>query len=345
MSLAPTLPIPPIVLNDGALLCDNSTFEYGSTCPTSFLFYKFFKKEQARERAALKFGGIIHKALEARYNLLKNDAQKYANFSEEVLHAALHQIRLGFAEWQPEVGEWRTYDVAVGAIMKYAAAYPIEFIKVIAVERAFSKFLGYVNVKDLLVVDESEVEKVDEQGNPIKFRVRGEPRLFIGKLPIVWTGKIDLIYEVDGRLYYRDHKTTSMLGPSYFYDYDLSSQVHGYGWAIGQELGRIPYSAEINALGIRKPTKTGMPYEFQRKLVQITPELVAEWQLDTLTTLQTLLSYASQGFFPKATKQCSAKYGECQYKSICTLTKTNERMMMLSTGEYKDVTWSPLDES
>lgn len=303
----------------------------------SFLFYKFFRREQARERAALSFGGIIHKALEKRYLMLKEDT-KHAMISDEVIAAMLHEVRLGFSKWSPEVGEWRTYDAAVGAVLKYAAAYPIEMINVVAVERPFTKFLGYLNVHDLLVVDTHK----NEDGTI----TTSEPYRFTGKLAVVWTGKIDLIYEVEKRLYYRDHKTTSMLGPSYFTEYELSSQVHGYGWAISQELGRLPTGAEINALGIRKPTKSGVPYEFQRKLIQIYPELVAEWQQDTLTHLQVLMDYASRGYFPKSTKQCSAKYGECQYKSVCTLCSAQERDIMLNhTGEYKDVTWSPLEET
>ena len=163
-----------------------------------------------------------------------------------------------------------------------------------------------------------------------------------GNTPIrvVLQGRIDYLGARDGQTMFMDHKTTSMMGPSYFKDFEMSSQFSTYAWAIQQLVGTMPAFGIVNALGIRKPTKTGQALDFQRYTVRFTEEKLQEWHADVVRLIQDFLTYYSSGFFPRHTKWCVGKYGECQYYNVCTLPSA-QRQTMLATGDYKDVTWDP----
>lgn len=323
------------VVDGNCFICDNSTLEIGSTCPRAFQFYKLNKRERTAERAALKFGGAIHEALEIRYRACMDEGA--VQFTDDLLDRCVEKLRSCFTNWTPAPEEWRTFDVAVGALKRYQTLYPIEDSQILAVERPFLKPLGSIVLVNVWTQNHTMVGGVlTPEGKPVFHAAI--------TLTILWSGRLDLIKKREDRIYFTDHKTTSMMGPTYFKEFDLASQFHGYSWAIEQELGHLPYACEVNALGIRKPTRTGVPYEFERKPILIYRELVTEWANDTLTILTTLLSYASNEFFPKHTKHCQGKYGECQYKNICISPDQASRDLLLSTGEYSDVTWSPLND-
>ena len=131
-----------------------------------------------------------------------------------------------------------------------------------------------------------------------------------------------------------------MMGPTYFREFDISSQFRGYGWAM-RELGYPADGVIVNALGIRAPTKTGKQYDFQRHTVSITTEELDEWYRDTCYIISDILSMFLRNYFPRHTKWCVGKYGTCQFFNVCTLS-ADQRPLMLSTGDYKQVTWDPL---
>ncbi len=133
-----------------------------------------------------------------------------------------------------------------------------------------------------------------------------------------------------------------MMGPSYFREFDLSSQIKGYGWAVRETLGQTLEGFIVNALGIRRPTKTGKAFEFQRYTVRFTDVDLNEWKEDTLHVISTFLAHCAEGYLPRHTKWCVAKYGECQYYNVCVLP-SEHRATMLASGDYKDVTWNPLN--
>lgn len=308
----------PLPLVDGnTLLIDNSSLEHFTTCPRQALYSIVRRLKPAGERTALTFGGIIHKILEARYRACTTlHAQ-----TEEVTNVMLGVARREFDKWSPPEDDFRNYSCAVELIRRYEETYPFEQFEVVRgkdgsplIELPFALPLG---------------EITDSTGKVIK---------------LVWMGRIDLAYlsTNGGGFYIMDHKTTSIMGPSYFSTFEISHQLYGYAWAASQ-LGGVPVAGVvINALGIRKPTKTGKAFEFERKLIPVMPGLLEEWKLDTMHIVSDFVEMCHRGYLPKHTAWCVGKFGECPFRKVCCLDSEDQREVMLHSGEFINNDWSPL---
>lgn len=331
---------PALPLIDDALFIDNSSLEKFTTCPRSAEHYICHKRESSDERVALGFGKRIHTILESRYRFHPN---VIAPRSEQGLGET--EIGTGprmfaaasaaFSDFTPEgEGEYRNFSTAVDLISAYNDHYPIEAFEVLqlpnglpAIEVPFAVPLGEITVNSDMWV-RSPTGEVSKN--------------FVGTIKIIWTGKIDLIYRREGRIYIMDHKTTSMMGPNYFKEFDLSSQVYGYLWASAKLLNQPIAGFVVNALAIRKQTKTGKRFEFERYPVPGDDFLVAEWVNDTLHIVSDFIEMAKREYFPKHTKWCVGKYGLCPYVQVCSLPDHSKEVILMS-GNFKRVEWDPLN--
>jgi hypothetical protein len=295
----------PLPLVDGVLYLDNSALELITTCPRQAQYYILHKREKSAERTALMFGGIIHKILEAKYKAITSPLETQTAIMLAVAADA-------FSTWTPDAEEFRNYDCAVRFVGEYQKLYGIEPFEVNAIETPFAVPIGEF--------------------------------VFGGKtIKVIWQGRIDLVVKgMESKLYGIDHKSTSMMGPSYFREFDLSSQIKGYGWAIRETLGITLEGFIVNALGIRRPTKSGKPFEFQRYTVRFSNADLEEWKQDTLHVIASFLGGVEAEYLPRHTKWCVGKYGECQYYNVCVLP-AEHRATMLASGDYKPVTWNPLN--
>lgn len=316
----------PIPVIDSCLFIDNSSLERFTTCPRSSQYYLCQKRESADSRSALTFGKIIHNALEIRYRNLTMPLPA-------VTTLMLDSLTTAFSTWSPPEDDHRNIDTAIKVITSYLATYPIEEFSITslpsgapAVELPFAVPLGDITINGPLLIRNPDGST--------------ETRHFT-TLTIIWQGRIDLIYSSQGRTYIMDHKTTSMLGPSYFKEFELSHQVYGYVWATSALLKRSISGFAINALAIRKPTKTGKGIEFIRQVIPLEQTLLEEWVDDTLHICSDFVEHARRGYFPKHTKWCVGKYGECPYRGVCSMPPAH-REMFLASGLFKTVDWSPL---
>lgn len=295
----------PSFLTDGALFIDNTSLEMFTTCPRQAYYYIVRKRERTRDSGAKNFGSGLHKALEV---MRKGTADPVEAMLEH------------FKETPQPLDEWRTPDLALKTLAAYKTSYPFDDFTILRaedntpyVELPFAIPIGKVTLHD---------------GTDI---------------PCVWTGKIDMLVEYQGKTMVWDNKTTSILGVQFFDEFSNSSQMLGYVWAAQHLLARPVAGAIIDALCNRKPSKTGVAQQFERQPVYFTQDRIAEWTHNTLAICSDFLSHASRNFFPMHTKWCVAKYGKCQYFDVCT-SPDEQREFLLGTDMYKDVTWSPLGE-
>lgn len=308
-------PIPPPLV-DGVLYLDNSQMELATTCARQSYYYTVRRVELNRTRIALDFGGAFHKVLEFLYT----------NYGTAYRNAEQNRAVVAFAAAQvldtPE-DDYRSVSYLVDAVVKYLGDYPAEPFSIVntpdgkpAVEVAFAMPIGTIDTKTW------------------------------GPIKIVWTGKVDMMYRSRDRLGILDHKTTSMMGPQFFAEFEIAHQMYGYAAAAEYILGEACGEFTINALGCRKPTVKGkgVVYEFQRHIIPVTRALLDEWHDDTLSIIGTFLANCEAGYFPKETKWCVGKYGACQYKSVCSLNPEH-RELAFSTSEFRKVTWNPLQQS
>lgn len=311
-------PIPLPLVDGDTLFIDNSSLESFTTCPRQALYSLVRRLKPAGEKTALNFGGIVHKVLEARY---RASTALHAQ-TPDVTQVMLATAEREFQRWTPPEDDYRNFSCVVELIRRYEDAYPFEQFEVVRgqdgspmIEVPFAIPLGEIDLKN--------------DGKKIK---------------IVWTGRIDMAYisENGGGLYVMDHKTTSVMGPSYFSAFTISHQMYGYAWAAEQLCGHPVQAIVINAIGVRKPTRTGNAFEFKREVIPVQRGLLDEWKKDCLYIVADFVEMCRRGYLPKHTAWCVGKFGECPFRKVCTLETDEQREIMLESGEYVANTWSPL---
>ena len=319
-------PLP--LTDDDCFLIDNSSLERQTTCPRSAEYYLCNRREGSDSRPALGFGGAVHKVLETRYLNLGKPL-------DEVRRLMVASADAAFTTYEPPAEDYRNYDMMMRLIDGYLERYPIEegtnyvHNSTPCIEVPFALPIGTLDVNADLTIRRPD-------GSIVSRHVK--------TITVVWTGRIDRIYEHCGRLYLQDHKTTSMMGPTYFREFDLSHQVYGYVYSASKLLNKTIYGFCVNTIACRRPTKTGKALEYERYIVPLDQSLLEEWLEDTLHIVSDFIEMARRGYFPKHTKWCVGKYGVCPYQPICSLPPAHREMMLLS-GTYKDVTWSPLNQT
>lgn len=315
---------------------DNSSLEYFSKCARASEYYIVRSREPDRSAASLNFGGALHKGLEVfmRYGV-----------SEATLAKGKANIYEHFESRPPPVEEWRTADHAIKVFEKYAKQYPLELWEVARdpqgsplVEIPFAIPLGSIEVNDFIQYSPSMVVAPEEHAWKPHFEAGG---MYIKKVYILWSGRMDAILYWDNQFWVLDHKTTSIAGPGFFNDFLLSMQTVGYTWAGEKILGQQIAGLVLNALICRKPTPTGKTIELVRRRYPYSRDLIEEWEDDVMELITRFFSALKRGKFPKQTAWCQGKYGQCKYHEVCNLPRAS-RSIHLQSNLFRDVTWNPL---
>lgn len=327
--------LPPLPLIDGCLFIDNSSWVEGMSTCYRYLQYKSLNlRVPATAKPSLSFGSAIHLALEHRYkNYGPNSVtDKYYSEVAEILTSF-------FDANPPPVDDWRTLNWAMEVVRKYNERYGIEEFSLLAedgkpmVELTFSLPLFTWEHPDNEVRD-------------------GIPN----KVPIIYSGRIDLPVSLDGKIFVMDHKTTSLLGPQFFTGMKMSAQQKGYCWAF-RELTKMDVSGYvINAIRTKEPpqyvvgnTKQGKytpetwwAESLQRERYYLGPNELDEWKQNTISLVEEFFFHYQRGYMPMKTHWCN-QYGKCPYYDVCSLPQ-NDRGVMLNSGLFEDNTWSPLKQ-
>ena len=339
-TFAQATPIPLPLLDGNTLLCDNSSMEKFTTCPRSAQYTLCRKLRTAGERSALKFGGITHKVLEARYRIQMPMLEQTPSIEASMLAVAEKE----FAEYTPPEDDFRTFDTMSKLIVAYGLKYRYEDFTIVTfpdgtpfIEVPFMVPLGTINVSGPLLIQRlvrSPDGTIHKKGIP-------EYVTDLATINLVWTGRIDLVYTTPtGGLYLMDHKTSSIA--TNMAEFEISHQFYGYCHAVESLLGREVTGTVINRIVCRKPTRTGEAFTFERKLIPIQRGLVTEWRMDVLHIIADFIQMVQRGYLPKHTSWCVGKFGTCEFHKVCTLDTDEQREVMLGSGEYEENTWSPL---
>ncbi len=294
---------------------DNSSKELFETCARAAEYYSVFRREGTADRPAQFFGSAAHEALAVRKTIAN-----HPNFEQVQIETIIDL----FKDHQLSPDEWRTCDRLIDVIKAYNVQWPVK-------AEPFEVVEGTIELPFKLLLGTAALES-DITTHAGTFHVSA--------VDIYWTGRIDSIVNYGVPLVL-DHKTTSVLGPTFFDDFVLSSQMLGYTWAA-RKLGYDVQGLLLDVLALRKPSRTGTIQEFQRQRYFYNQDHIDEWEKDTFTLIIDFLEHLCRGYFPKSTKWCFGKYGRCQYWDVCTQRPAN-RSAMLQSDLYKDVTWSPLN--
>lgn len=324
------------------LQIDNSSLEVFNACAKS-AEYKLVHAREAPPKAALTYGSAVHEGLEVYYRDKTLGIKDESTMRQDMFAAA----QVPFEKQPVSLDEWRTADRAIDTLQRYMKHYEHDEIEVQVqdnvplVELPFSLPLGVVEYEPHLL-DYKFCEIVDPTTYPDE--LANNP-VEITKVNIYWTGKIDLAILLDGKDdWISDHKTTSLLGPTYWTDFEISNQTVGYCWA-GQKIFNRPFRGLLlNVIYSRPPLKSGLKKtEFHRKRYYYRQDQIDEWESNTLTLCSDFISNLMRGEFPFMYRWCVGKYGVCPYHDVCKAPAA-QREMILNTDLYTDVTWSPLNK-
>ena len=310
--------------DDYILHIDNTSLESFLACDLAS-FYRLVLGRTTYPTPALIYGQAIHSGLEYLY--------KYGPDLSKMI--ALGQKELDKLPEDPQ--EWRNLGAMARTFELYLKEYKQDCISPLlldnkpCVELAFKDHVGSVDLNtelkfshETLVVDGESLENV-----------------YVKTLHIVWTGVIDVISEEMSHLMIVDHKTSSVLGPSYYDQFNLSQQFIGYTRAAKNLLQRPVLGALLNVIAGRKPSKTGVNLEFSRRRYMYPEHLLDEWQDDILTLVGDFVNRLQVGHFPKRTLWCTGKFGTCPYMSACSLAP-DLRPTMIYSDSFTDNLWDPL---
>lgn len=153
-----------------------------------------------------------------------------------------------------------------------------------------------------------------------------------------YAGRMDLVVEMDGKIYPWDHKTTSYFGDHFEKGFKLDVQMTGYIKANKVAHGEHAASAAIiNAL---RPTNKISPECFVRKETTRTPEELVEWEHELRATVDQIRSSRLVGRWIKhAPTACFTYNRTCEYYGLCTAGESQRAALIDSAFEQK--VWTP----
>jgi hypothetical protein len=318
----------PLPLIDNHLLVDNSFLSELQTCPYSLWMNRIQKRVLAANRPGMTFGSIGHKVLEMRYRQLGSSFPD-VSFEEQQIDY-IHQVYndpekpLGFEE-----DDWRTQNWAVEMFVKrYNARYQIEPFNIL--------FDG----KQKPLVEVSFIVPL------MSFKMK-DGRI----IQVMHIGRIDLVVETSGNIFPVDHKNLQMLGENVLKEGRTSPQFTGYVRGFYKSTGILPIGYIINYIRTKAaPVKPrgGLDQwwleSFYRQTEFVTPNQIVEWEQNACEQVEEFFWRYENDRFTQHKKSCVTKYGPCQYFEVCTLPR-KQHSEMLSSTQFEDNNWSPLDHN
>lgn len=258
------------------ILIDSQRLSSIQNCPQKFE-YQYEKNLRSIEvKPYFETGHIYHKMLKTYYSVLKyRDRWNLTEFNYDKLVEITIKIGEYFAiRGNAEIetieqitNNWRDYT-------EYYRNDPILKYDIVAVEVYFAKQLD----------------------NPFEFN--GE------EYQVVIEGRIDLIYNEDGRIINIDHKHESAKRPFSA----IRNQFLIYPLATGAR------TLLVNVIGTQKTKKPNE--KFYRIPFSYTDSMIEEFKSDVIYYAKQYLTYKYTGYWPRNRNACDT-YGICDFERIC----------------------------
>lgn len=287
---------------------DNFALTMHQACP-----HKYNKRmrehwDRKGKSAALGFGGAMHAGL----------AEWYRSGD---LGQSLLAIR---GEWPHDhpVDDYRTLGKCIEVMTDYASHYPHENFHIVGapdnpmIEVSFTLETGLY-----LPCFGSTCAGLDEPSDedPPCCLNCGDPME-----PIEYGGIFDGLTESGPNVYVLEHKTTSQLGKTYFYQFKPNNQISGYCWAAGMLSGRRVGGALINAIGVYKSSAT----KFERSLTTRNDSEIQDWLNNLRQVCIEIKHHEMRNEWPQRTVSCTM-YGRCEFYDVCVMPDAKSRQGVL----------------
>lgn len=129
--------------------------------------------------------------------------------------------------------------------------------------------------------------------------------------PFLYSGRFDMLGELDGHPVVRDEKTTGSIGSAWAEQWDLRSQFIGYCWAC-QQVGLPVDSVVVRGVGILKGSTTHV-----EAIKTYSHHLVEKWYEQLRRDLWRLVHAWDEGYFDLNLADACSSFGGCQFKLPC----------------------------
>lgn len=152
-------------------------------------------------------------------------------------------------------------------------------------------------------------------------------------MPLLYTGRSDMIANFAGGQYVVDEKTTSSLGASWSRQWEMRGQFSGYIWSA-MKAGLNPQGAIIRGVSILK-TK----YDTQQAVTYRAPWEIERWLEQSVRDIERAIRSWREGHWDYAMDGACAEYGGCSMVDICKSPSPESWLPM----KFEQRVWSPLD--
>ena len=150
--------------------------------------------------------------------------------------------------------------------------------------------------------------------------------------PILYTGRFDMVGLYNNQIFVVDEKTTKQLGPTWFKNWTLRSQLTGYCWA-SREYGYQVAGAIIRGISILK-SKYG-----HAESIQYRPEwFIDRWLEQLARDVKRMIQCWEEGYWDLNLDTSCTNYGGCSFMDVCN-SKEPERLLPIN---FVKRVWDPL---
>ena len=305
---------------------DNFALTMWQKCPAMFdlRINQFWTTR--RRGGALGAGGALHLGMAKWY--------RTHDLSESIL-----AISNGWPDEMP-IDDWRTKEKVITTMIEYTKEYPVENWVVVGAPQEPVVEIAFTIGTAMFLPCEQCFLPMEQTIGDERFNPRCE-NCHAAREEIEYGGIYDLLIEFAGQHFIADHKTTSVMGPTYFRQFKPNNQMTGYIWAGNKLIGHHDFSgasrlqvsgALINAIGWKQKGKT----EYKRDITARSPQEISEWLNWLYTECCAIQRHKILGEWPMRTESCMTKYGACMFHDVHVLAHPSEREKRLETDYVKD---------
>lgn len=298
------------------LRLDNTKRDKFVSCPRKY-YWEFVRNiRPVSGSCALRYGIAFHAGMEKFYETIRAKGWSVLGEAQEnaIRNAALVYIEES-KRFEFQQDDYRTIENLTTAIMQYVDHFHEDegVLEVVEPERIF------------------EIGMKSYSGEPFQF-----------------TGKIDLIAKLYGRLWIMEFKTTGWSLPLFLNQLNRSAQIIGYYFASTVLFQEPPDGVlvSVHYLSSRK-VKSGdwgkVTFDYGRSVQMFQQNDVRSWRLHLEWVADQIIQCADEGHWPCNFDSCY-RYGMCAYSSLCEQDWDPEHVSIDS--RFKEVEpWDPSNRS
>lgn len=309
------------------IVLDNTKRATFCNCKKKYFFAHEKGLQSNYGSTAIRYGVCRHGMWEGYYSFVKEHGWPKGD-PAKAMNALMAGLSLGKSKYDKEsqtkqfIDDYKNFNTASEAMPAYISYYASDsdYLKVLATETLFS----------CPIEPESEVED----------------KLLSKLPPIVFTGRIDLLVELQGIVWVLDFKTTGWRLDEVIMKANRSPQLIGYTYAGKNVLdieanGCLCSFEQINAYKSKKTGEYGdVKFDFRR-----VPQIYSEgdiqaWKLSFIDTCREILVCKESGIWPESFDNCY-QYGACPYLKLCRQHTSFEK---LNLNGFHEEFWNVLAE-